>query len=76
MLFCSAVLSRRMMAADPANIAYCPYVIYIYEPAGEPGTVYAGHRVLGPAQAPASQAVLDDINTLLDDIVREATEAP
>ncbi len=71
--FCSAVLSRRMMEADPANIVYCPYVIYYYEKAGEPGTVYAGHRVLGPVAAPASQAVLNEINTLLDDIVREAT---
>ncbi len=74
--FCSAVLSRRMMAADPANIALCPFAIYYYELASEPGTVYAGHRVLGPASAPASQAVLDDIDTLLDDIVREATTGP
>ena len=29
--FCSAVLSRRMMEADPANIVYCPYVIFTYE---------------------------------------------
>jgi len=76
MQFCSAVLSRRMMAADAANIAYCPFAIFIYEPAGEAGTVYAGYRALGPAANPASQAVLNDINALLDDIVHEATAAP
>jgi len=28
--FCSAVVSRRTMEADPANIGYCPYVIALF----------------------------------------------
>ena len=28
-LFCSAVLSRQVMEADPANIAHCPYGIFV-----------------------------------------------
>ena len=28
--FCSAVLSRSMMEADPHHIVLCPYIIYIY----------------------------------------------
>jgi len=72
--FCSAVLSRKMMEADTANIAYCPYVIFYYELADQPGTVYAGHRHLGPGASAESTAAIGVINKLLDDIVREATE--
>jgi hypothetical protein len=71
--FCSAVLSRKMMEADAANIVFCPYVIFYYEAAAEPGTIYAGYRPLGPGAMPESQSSLEAINTLLDDIVREAT---
>ena len=35
--FCSAVLSRRAMETDLGNIAYCPYVVFAYEPAAKPG---------------------------------------
>ncbi|SIS49487.1 Uncharacterized conserved protein, DUF302 family [Roseivivax lentus] len=27
--FCSAIVSRKMMEADPLNIAYCPYDIFV-----------------------------------------------
>jgi len=64
-LFCSAVLSRRMMEANPDNIAHCPYSVFAYELAGQPGTVQIGYRHLpeGPMQ---------DVQELLDAIAREA----
>ena len=31
--FCSAVVSREVMEADPMNIAYCPYGIFVAETA-------------------------------------------
>ena len=40
-LFCSAVVSRKVMEADPMNIAYCPYSIFVIE--NETG-VKIGHR--------------------------------
>ena len=40
-LFCSAVVSRQVMEADPANIVHCPYAIYVAEREGE---VTIGHR--------------------------------
>jgi uncharacterized protein (DUF302 family) len=64
--FCSAVLSRKMMEEDSANIAYCPYVIFVYSDAAEPGKVSVGHRNL-----PAGGA-RDEINTILTEIVEEA----
>lgn len=64
-LFCSAVVSRKMMEADPDNIAYCPYSVFLYELADAPGTVHVGYREMpeGPMQ---------EVETLLDEIAREA----
>lgn len=62
-LFCSAVLSRKVMEADPMNIAHCPYGIFVAEKDGE---VMVGYRNLpdGPMQ---------EVQALLDEIAREAT---
>lgn len=73
--FCSAVLSRAMMEADPGNIAYCPYVIFYYERADNPGTVVVGYRPLDETGAEASAAAKKTINALLAEIVREAAGA-
>ncbi|NUB45734.1 DUF302 domain-containing protein [Fertoebacter nigrum] len=61
-LFCSAVLSRKVMEADPLNIAHCPYGIFITD---QNGQVAIGFRHLpeGPMQ---------EVQALLDDIAREA----
>jgi hypothetical protein len=71
MQFCSAIYSRRAMEADPANIAYCPYVIFVYERADKPGTVHVGFRRLDVTGSAESQKALTAINDLLDAIVRE-----
>ncbi|MGB7322417.1 MAG: DUF302 domain-containing protein [Albidovulum sp.] len=61
-LFCSAVLSREVMQADPMNIAHCPYGIFV---ADQDGQVVVGYRNYpdGPMQ---------EVQALLDEIVREA----
>jgi hypothetical protein len=73
--FCSAVLSRAMMEADPGNIAFCPYVVFYYERADSPGTVVVGYRPLDEAGSQASAAAKKQINALLAEIVREAAGA-
>jgi hypothetical protein len=70
--FCSATLSRRTMEADPANIAFCPYVIFIYALHGSPGVTYVGYRPLSRVGSKQSKAAIDAVNALLDGIVREA----
>lgn len=64
--FCSAVVSRTAMEADIENIAFCPYVLFVYEPEAAPGSVTVGFRRLpdGPGR--------DEVNILLDGIAREA----
>jgi uncharacterized protein (DUF302 family) len=71
--FCSAVLSRKTMEADPHNIAFCPYAIVVYSPASEPKKVYVAYRrpVAGNG-SDASRAALKEVEALLDGIAREA----
>jgi uncharacterized protein (DUF302 family) len=63
-LFCSAQLSRKVMEADPMNIAHCPYSIFV---ADQSGTVMIGYRTYpeGPMQ---------EVQALLDEIVKDAME--
>ncbi|MCC2612064.1 DUF302 domain-containing protein [Neorhizobium sp. Rsf11] len=67
MQFCSATVSRKAMEADLANIGFCPYVLFAYEAEAAPGTVKVGFRRLPEGEA------RDDVNSLLDDLVREAS---
>ncbi len=61
-LFCSAVLSRKVMEADPMNIVHCPYGIFVTD---REGSVQIGYRNLpdGP---------MEEVEALLDSIAREA----
>ena len=73
-MFCSAKLSRDMIEADPANVGYCPYVIFLYEAADKPGEIVVGYRRPQPKGDAASQKALAAIDTLLDGIVKEAVQ--
>lgn len=68
--FCSATLSRRMMEADPNNIAFCPFVVFVYEQAE--GGVHVGYRRPPATGSEESRAALAAVDGLLDRIVREA----
>lgn len=61
-IFCSAKLSREMMEADPMNIGYCPYGIFVAE---DEGGVKVGYRSYpdGP---------MEKVEALLAGIVEEA----
>lgn len=75
MLFCSAKLSRAAMEADPANIAFCPYSVFVYETPDKPGEVVVGFRNLVSNSSEASKKAVGDVNALLNDIVKEASTA-
>lgn len=62
--FCSAALSRKVMEADPLNIGFCPYDIFVMQLPGE-DSVTIGYRAFpeGPMQ---------EVQALLDRIARHA----
>jgi len=61
-LFCSAVLSRKVMEADPMNIAFCPFGIFVADQAGE---VVIGYRTY-------PEGAMQEVQVLLDTIASEA----
>lgn len=72
-VFCSALLSRKTMEADPANAALCPYSIMIYETVNARGTVHVSYRRPWRPDGPAaSKAALREVEQLLDGIARKA----
>ena len=63
-LFCSARVSRKVMEADPMNVAYCPYGIFVADRNGE---VVVGYREY-------PDGIMQEVEGLLDAIVQEAIE--
>lgn len=73
-VFCSAVLSRKMMEFDPSNVGFCPWGVFAYATPGENGAernANVGFRRLVGAETPA-ESPMHEIDALLDSIVREA----
>lgn len=70
--FCSAKLSRQMMEADPANLAQCPYVMFIYQRAATVKDVTVGYRKVA-VQGRAKKA-LEEINAMLERIARKVAK--
>jgi Domain of unknown function DUF302 len=71
--FCSAKLSRAMVEADPANVAFCPYVIFAYEAVQKPDEVTVGYRrPQSTGGSEATVAALASIDALIDGVIREA----
>jgi len=69
--FCSALLSHQLIAADPHNIAFCPYVIFAYETTQSPGEVVIGYRK--PALQGSAETV--DVLTKIDRLLRSIIES-
>ncbi len=66
--FCSAVVSRDVMEHEARDIAYCPYVIFVYDEAGSDDGVVIGFRHL------PSGGARDQVNTLLTEIIESAAD--
>jgi len=62
-LFCSAVISRQVIEANPMNVAHCPYGILVVE---RNGKVRVGYRNMPEGEMQA-------VEELLDQIAQEAT---
>lgn len=65
-LFCSAVLSRKVMEIDPMNIAHCPYAVFAMQETAD-GPVKIGYRTL-------PEGPMKEVEALLDEIARSAVE--
>ena len=57
--FCSAKVSRAVMEADPMNIVFCPYDIFVAEVAGNPDQTTIGYRQFPEGAMQQVQSLLD-----------------
>ena len=74
--FCSAVVSRRALTADPHSIIYCPYRIAVYTLPEKPEEIYIAFPRLKATVSNdgVSQQTLQDVEDMLKDIIEEAIE--
>lgn len=70
--FCSATVSRFTMEADPHNVVFCPYIIALYELAGQEGTIYVSYRRPELVGSEQSRKSLQGVEALIEEIVQEA----
>ncbi len=71
--FCSSTLSRAMMEVDPHAIALCPFIISVYQKAGDK-TVYVSYRRPVHTKNVALRKVLREIEQLQIKIIKGAIE--
>jgi uncharacterized protein (DUF302 family) len=72
--FCSALVSRRMVEADPQLLAFCPYGIAVYTLPDKPEITYVSYRrLVTNLTLPEQRVVLDRVEALLETIVEEAS---
>jgi len=69
--FCSAPLSRKMTAEDPARIVNCPFIVSAYTLPGVPGKTYVVHREI-PADQVAASPVMAEVAENLKAIAEAA----
>jgi len=70
--FCSAMLSRQVMEADPRLLALCPYGIGIYTLPGEADSVHLVYRRPQSDGTGAAAEALQRVDRLLHEIVQDA----
>lgn len=63
--FCSAKLSRKVMEADPMNLRFCPYDIFVAQMPDNPDQTVIGYREFPEGE-------MQEVQALLDTIVRSA----
>ncbi len=59
--FCSASLSRKVMEADPMNLMFCPYDIFVMVRPETPDQTTIGYRAFPEGPMKEVQALLDTI---------------
>jgi uncharacterized protein (DUF302 family) len=72
--FCPAAIAHELIAADPTNLAYCPFQLFLYETIATPGTVVVGYRHPGVDGNAATRAILARAEQVFADIIHAAVK--
>ena len=72
--FCPAAIAHALAAADPVNLAYCPFQMVVYETVATPGTIVVGYRHPGADGTAATRAILADAERVFAGIAKAAVK--
>lgn len=72
--FCPTAIAHELVAADPTNLAYCPFQMFLYETAATPGTIVVGYRHPGVDGNAATRAILARAEKVFAGIVQAAVK--
>jgi uncharacterized protein (DUF302 family) len=72
--FCPTAIAHELVAADPTNLAYCPFQLFLYEAVATPGTIVVGYRHPGIDGTPATRAILAKAEQVFAGIIRAAVK--
>jgi hypothetical protein len=67
--FCSAKLTYKATSQNPANLSFCPFVLYAYETVKDPGRVTVGYRNPDIGDLSQSDPLSIEIHGLLKQLV-------
>lgn len=71
--FCSSALTHEAVAANPYNLATCPFVIFLFETHEKPGRIAVGYRKPEMGITGPTYEIMKKADQLLNDLVIEAT---
>ena len=69
--FCSATLSRKMVAEDPNRLVNCPFILSIYTLPGQEGKTHIVHRNVS-AEEVANSAAMREVAEMLKGVAEGA----
>ncbi len=69
--FCSAILSRRMTAENPARIVNCPFILSVYTLPNAPGKTFVVHKAIAGEEI-ASSEVMAEVAEMLKGVAETA----
>ena len=72
--FCPAAIAHELVAADPTNVAYCPFQMFLYEAFAKPGTIVVGYRHPGVDGNAATRAALAKAERVFAGIAKAAVK--
>jgi uncharacterized protein (DUF302 family) len=72
--FCSAIVSRESMKADPHAIVFCPYGVSVYVLPFDPDKVYLSYRKPQAGNTPQEKQAQRTLEKLMHNIVHEASQ--
>lgn len=69
--FCSSALTHKAVQANPQNLSMCPFLLFIYETAANPGHTVIGYRPPTLSSDEESMIISQEVTSFLNGILNQ-----